>query len=43
MGVRALHLEVERDNAAGQALYRRRGFRDGGRVLLTKRLDAAPE
>jgi GNAT superfamily N-acetyltransferase len=37
-GVRALHLEVERDNAAAQALYRERGFRDDGRLLLTKRL-----
>jgi ribosomal protein S18 acetylase RimI-like enzyme len=38
LGVRALHLEVERDNAAAQALYRERGFRDNGRLLLTKRL-----
>jgi GNAT superfamily N-acetyltransferase len=41
LGVRALHLEVERDNARGQALYRKRGFRDGGRQLLTKRLTGA--
>jgi ribosomal protein S18 acetylase RimI-like enzyme len=38
LGVRALHLEVERSNAAGQALYRRRGFRDNDRRLLTKLL-----
>jgi ribosomal protein S18 acetylase RimI-like enzyme len=38
LGVRALHLEVERANQAGQALYRRRGFRDNDRQLLSKRL-----
>jgi len=37
-GVRALHLEVERDNAAGRALYRRSGFEDHERILMTKRL-----
>lgn len=37
-GIRALHLEVERDNPAGQALYRRRGFRGNDRRLLSKRL-----
>lgn len=37
-GVGALHLEVERDNPAGRALYARRGFRDDGRLLLSKRL-----
>lgn len=36
-GVRALHLEVERDNPAAQALYRRQGFRDNDRQLLSKR------
>ena len=41
LGVRALHLEVERSNEAGQALYRRRGFRNNDRRLLTLRL--APE
>jgi ribosomal protein S18 acetylase RimI-like enzyme len=38
LGVRTLHLEVERDNSAAQALYRRRGFRDNDRLLLSKRL-----
>ena len=38
-GVRALHLEVERANATGQALYRRAGFADHDRHLLTKRID----
>jgi diamine N-acetyltransferase len=37
-GVRALHLEAERDNAAAQLLYRGAGFRDNGRQLLTLRL-----
>jgi ribosomal protein S18 acetylase RimI-like enzyme len=38
LGVRALHLEVERDNAAGLSLYRKLGFSGGERYLLTKRL-----
>ena len=38
LGVPALHLEVARDNRAGQALYFRRGFRDNDRQLLSKRL-----
>jgi ribosomal protein S18 acetylase RimI-like enzyme len=38
LGVRALHLEVGRDNSAAQALYRRAGFEDSGRQLLTLRL-----
>jgi ribosomal protein S18 acetylase RimI-like enzyme len=37
-GVQALHLEVARDNRAGQALYLRSGFRDNDRQLLSKRL-----
>jgi ribosomal protein S18 acetylase RimI-like enzyme len=38
-GVRALHLEVGRDNTAAQAVYRRAGFRDHDRYLLTKWID----
>jgi ribosomal protein S18 acetylase RimI-like enzyme len=38
-GVRALHLEVERSNTRAQALYRRAGFRDHDRYLLTKWVD----
>lgn len=38
-GARAIHLEVERSNRA-HALYRRRGFDDRGRLLLTKLLPA---
>jgi ribosomal protein S18 acetylase RimI-like enzyme len=37
-GVRALHLEVEPDNTAAQAFYRKTGFASTGRQLLTLRL-----
>ena len=40
LGVRSLHLEVERGNVRAQELYRRRGFADNERRLMTKRLDA---
>ena len=36
LGVRALHLEVERANAGAQALYRKAGFVDPDRYLMTK-------
>ena len=35
-GVRALHLEVERQNTGAQSVYRRAGFTDHDRYLLTK-------
>ena len=38
IGVRALHLEVGRDNARAQSLYRQAGFIDMDRQLLTLRL-----
>jgi len=38
-GIQALHLEVERTNAVAQQVYRRAGFVDHDRYLLTKRLD----
>jgi ribosomal protein S18 acetylase RimI-like enzyme len=38
LGVRALHLEVERDNTGAQALYRRFGFEDHDRYLMTRRI-----
>ncbi len=38
LGVRALHLEVERENSNAQALYRKVGFVDHERYLLTKRI-----
>lgn len=39
LGVRALHLEVERANTKAQALYRDLGFADTERRLMSKRLD----
>lgn len=35
-GVRAMHLEVERANINAQGLYRRAGFKDHDRYLMTK-------
>lgn len=39
-GVRALHLETEPANGAAMRLYRRVGFRENGRQVMTLRLDA---
>ncbi|MGA2429967.1 MAG: GNAT family N-acetyltransferase [Candidatus Acidiferrum sp.] len=38
-GVNAMHLEVSRDNQAALELYRRAGYADHGRYLMTKWLD----
>jgi ribosomal protein S18 acetylase RimI-like enzyme len=38
-GVRALHLGVEWNKADAQKLYRRSGFTDHERLLMTRRLD----
>lgn len=38
LGVRALHLEVERENVSAHNLYRKVGFLDHDRYLLTKYL-----
>jgi len=38
LGVRALHLEVERRNKAGQGLYLKSGFENNDRYLMTKLL-----
>jgi diamine N-acetyltransferase len=38
LGVNAIHLEATRDNSAAIALYRRVGFVDHERWLLTKKL-----
>ena len=35
-GVSALHLEVERENTSAQAVYRKFGFEDHDRYLMTK-------
>jgi diamine N-acetyltransferase len=40
-GVNALHLEVERANSSAQAVYRKFGFEDHDRYLMTKWI--APE
>ena len=39
MGVQALHLEVEHDNVEAKVFYRKQGYEDHQRYLLTKRLD----
>jgi ribosomal protein S18 acetylase RimI-like enzyme len=36
LGVKALHLEVERANTRAQSLYRRVGFKDHDRYLMTR-------
>ena len=35
-GIAALHLEVERENLAAQGLYRKFGFKDHDRFLMTR-------
>jgi len=35
-GIHALHLEVERENMSAQNLYRKLGFQDHDRYLMTK-------
>ena len=37
LGVHALHLEVEKDNFPAAELYRKRGFEDHDRLLMTRR------
>jgi GNAT superfamily N-acetyltransferase len=39
LGACAVHLEVDRPNVKAQRLYRRHGFQDHDRYLLTRRLD----
>lgn len=39
LGVQALHLEVEKDNPAAE-LYRRWGFEDHGRRMMTRKFTA---
>lgn len=40
LGIKALHLEVERQNLAAQAFYRQVGFRDQDRYLMTQNIHA---
>jgi ribosomal protein S18 acetylase RimI-like enzyme len=39
MGVNAIHLEVDHGNNSALELYRRTGYKDHGRFLMTKWLD----
>lgn len=39
LGVRALHLEVDRANANAQGVYRKSGFVDHDRYLMTRWID----
>lgn len=41
LGIRALHLEVERHNRGARRLYQRLGYHDHQRHLMTLRVDAA--
>jgi ribosomal protein S18 acetylase RimI-like enzyme len=41
-GINALHLEVERVNTIAQEVYRKQGFRDHDRYLLTKWISTSP-
>jgi GNAT superfamily N-acetyltransferase len=43
LGVKALHLEIERDKPRALALYRQWGFADHQRALMTKRMDPPRE
>ena len=36
LGINALHLEVDRANTAAQGLYRKFGFADHDRILMSK-------
>lgn len=38
LGVNVLHLEVEQHNEGGTRLYRKKGFKDNGRILLSKKI-----
>jgi diamine N-acetyltransferase len=40
LGVKALHLEVDRDNTNAQGFYRRVGFIDQNRYLMTQMIQA---
>ena len=42
LGVRALHLEVEQENTAAQAVYRKVGYVDHDRYLMTRPLADDP-
>jgi ribosomal protein S18 acetylase RimI-like enzyme len=39
LGVKVIHLEVEPHNDGGVKLYRKNGFKDNGRILLSKKVN----
>jgi GNAT superfamily N-acetyltransferase len=39
LGIKALHLEVERHNIAGQRLYQKVGFKQHRMYIMTKRIE----
>jgi ribosomal protein S18 acetylase RimI-like enzyme len=41
-GVKAIHLEVDEGNTAAEELYRRAGYHDHSRYLMTKWLNPSP-
>lgn len=43
MGIKRVHLELEKHNGLAKALYLRQGFADSGRYLFTKKIICAPE
>jgi ribosomal protein S18 acetylase RimI-like enzyme len=40
LGVKVVHLEVERHNEKGVKLYKGKGFKDNGRMLLSKKVSS---
>lgn len=38
LGIKAIHLEVEKFNGSGRGLYLKKGFTDSNRILLTRKL-----
>jgi len=38
LGIKVVHLEVEKHNEKGAKLYRKKGYEDNGRVLLSKKI-----
>ncbi len=39
LGVKAIHLEVEKHNEKGNRLYINQGYKSNSRTLLSKRID----
>ena len=39
LGVKVIHLEVEQHNDGGVKLYREKGFKANGRILLSKEVN----